>query len=44
LIAGQAQKTRIREMNMTHADDLDVGHDLGITKTTRRAAGAGKVA
>ena len=28
-------------MNMTHADDLDVGHDLEITKTTRRAAGAG---
>jgi len=26
---------------MTHADDLDVGHDLEITKTTRRAAGAG---
>jgi len=26
---------------MTHADDLDVGHDLEITKTTRRASGAG---
>ena len=27
---------------MTHAnDDLDVAHDLEITKTTRRAAGAG---
>ena len=26
---------------MTHADDLDLGHDLEITKTTRRAAGAG---
>ena len=27
-------------MNATN-DDLDVGHDLEITKTTRRAAGAG---
>ena len=27
-------------MNATH-DDLDVGYDLEITKTTRRAAGAG---
>ena len=26
---------------MTHADDLDVAHDLEITKTTRRTAGAG---
>ncbi len=27
---------------MTHADDdLDVGHDLEITKTTRRASGGG---
>ena len=26
---------------MTHADDLDVGHDLNITKTTRRASGGG---
>jgi len=26
---------------MTHADDLDVGHDLEMTKTTRRASGAG---
>ena len=26
---------------MTNADDLDVGHDLEITKTTRRASGAG---
>jgi hypothetical protein len=26
---------------MTHADDLDVGHDLQITQITRRAAGAG---
>jgi hypothetical protein len=28
-------------MNATSDDDLDVGHDLEITKTTRRAAGAG---
>ena len=28
-------------MNATNDDDLDVGHDLEITKTTRRAAGAG---
>ena len=26
---------------MTHADDLDVGHDLEITKTTRRTTGGG---
>ena len=28
-------------MNSTNDDDLDVGHDLEITKTTRHAAGAG---
>ena len=28
-------------MNATNDDDLDVGFDLEITKTTRRAAGAG---
>jgi len=28
-------------MNATNDDDLDVGDDLEITKTTRRAAGAG---
>ena len=28
-------------MNATNPDDLDLGHDLDITKTTRRAAGAG---
>ena len=28
-------------MNATNPEDLDVGHDLEITKTTRRAAGAG---
>jgi hypothetical protein len=28
-------------MNATNHDDLDLGHDLEITKTTRRAAGAG---
>jgi len=26
---------------MTHADDLDLAHDLEITKATRRASGAG---
>ena len=31
-----------RTMNATNDDDLDVGHDLEITKTTRRAAGAGR--
>ena len=29
-------------MNATNPEDLDVGHDLEITKTTRRAAGAGR--
>lgn len=28
-------------MNATNPDDLDVGHDLAITKTTRRASGGG---
>jgi len=28
-------------MNAANSDDLDVGHDLEITKTTRRAVGAG---
>ena len=28
-------------MNATDLDDLDVGHDLEITKVTRQAAGAG---
>ena len=28
-------------MNATNPDDLDVGHDLEITKVTRRAAGSG---
>ena len=28
-------------MNATNPDDLDVGHDLEITKTTRRASGGG---
>ena len=28
-------------MNATNPNDLDVGHDLEITKVTRRAAGAG---
>src|SRR6478736_2084071 len=28
-------------MNATNPDDLDVGHDLEITKTTRRASGSG---
>jgi hypothetical protein len=28
-------------MNATNHDDLDLGDDLDITKTTRRAAGAG---
>ena len=28
-------------MNATNDDDLDVGHDLEITQTTRRAAAAG---
>lgn len=28
-------------MNATNPEDLDVGYDLEITKTTRRAAGAG---
>src|SRR5262245_23138958 len=29
------------EPNMTLAEDFDVGHDLEITKTTRRAVGGG---
>ena len=28
-------------MNATNPDDLDVGHDLEITKTTQRASGGG---
>jgi len=28
-------------MNATNPEDLDVGHDLEITKTTRRASGGG---
>ena len=28
-------------MNANHQDDLEIGDDLAITKTTRRAAGAG---
>jgi hypothetical protein len=42
-MAAGAKQTRCGEqtMNATQDDDLDVGFDLEITKTTRRAAGAG---
>ncbi len=34
-------ETRDKPMNATNPEDLDLGYDLEITKTTRRASGAG---